>query len=61
MPFLSEKEKVVRESKFNVYEVAFNIVVPDNVELLQCLPPERFLIYWEQAWGGMLTVRIVST
>ena len=52
---------MVRESKFNAYEVAFNVVVAENIDRLQCLPPRQFLVYWEQAWGGMTTVRISST
>jgi hypothetical protein len=43
----------------NTYETVFNLAVPDYIEDYQCLP--NFQIYWEQAWGGVVTIKIVST
>lgn len=53
-------ELVFKESKFNLYETVFYFVVPDHIDELQCLP-SKFQIYWEQSWGGMVTVRLIST
>ena len=57
---LTPSELIVRESKFNVLEPVFNMVVPENVDLIQCLPT-KFQIFWEPAWGGVVTVRLQST
>ncbi len=58
---MNPSDLVVRESKFNVFEAVFALVIPDNIDKLQCLPPAKFYVFWEQAWGGMITARINST
>ncbi|CDW74666.1 set domain containing protein [Stylonychia lemnae] len=57
---LTPSELIVRESKLNIYETVFNIVINDNIDTLQCIPT-KFQIFWEQSWGGMVTVRLQST
>jgi hypothetical protein len=50
---------VVKESKINLYEPVFSLAVPDFIEDYQCLP--GFQIYWDRPWGGMVTVKVIST
>ena len=54
-----EDASQLRESKLNVYETVFNIVIPDFIDDFECLP--NFQIYWDSVWGGMVTLRIFST
>ena len=49
----------VRESKLNLYEPVFSIAIPDFIEDYQCLP--NFQMYWDPPWGGMVTIKIIST
>jgi hypothetical protein len=55
-----EDVSVVRESRLNVFEPVFSLVVPDHVEDYQCLPG-GFQLYWDLPWGGFVTLRLVST
>jgi hypothetical protein len=37
----------------------FNTAILDFIEELQCLP--HLQLYWDRAWGGMITLRLMST
>lgn len=49
----------VKETKLNLYEPVFQLAIPPFVEDYQCLP--GFQVYWDDPWGGMVTLKIVST
>jgi hypothetical protein len=50
---------LVKETKLNLYEPVFQLAIPPFLEDYQCLP--GFQVYWDPPWGGMVTLKTVST
>lgn len=48
-----------RSTKFNVYKILFDLVIGRNIELFQCV--QSLEITWDNAWAGLVTLKIVST
>ena len=49
----------MRESKINVFEPVFNLVIINHVDEFECLAGLQ--IFWELPWGGLVTLRLLST